>query len=378
VRRALERIEIPGEPEARGRAWHIAAAAFAERQPVPHRNRRKLAPAIAIVAAGAAAAAAFSSPGQALLHSIRQSVGVQGAQPALFWVVTPGRLLVHSDGGAWVVQSDGARRRLGAYTSASWSPHGMYVAATGKNELVTLTPSGTLRWSLARRNVRTPRWTGTTTDTRIAYTTRDELRVVGGDGHGDTGLGRAPDLGGAPLAWRPGARRVLAYALPMQRILRVIDVDAKGEEIWSRTIPAGVSRLEWSTDGSRLLVFAPIGLRVYDARGHVVAQDDPSDATHDADATFLPGSGKVAVVRVHGAQSDIFLLDSGRSLFHVAGRLGQLVASPNGSWLIVAWPDADQLVFVPVRGGRVRAVANISAQFRSQSFPRIDGWCCAP
>ncbi len=378
MRRALERVEIPGEHEARERAWRVSAAAFAEREPARDRRRRRLAPVIAIVVVGAVATAAFSTAGRALFHALRETVGVRGAQPALFSLPTPGTLLVHSDGGVWVVQSNGSKRRLGSYTSASWSPHGLYVAATRRNTLYALTPTGEERWSLARPRVRSPRWTGTATDTRIAYTTRDELRVVGGDGRGDVSLGNAPDMRLAPLAWWPGVRHVLAYALVKQRILRVVDVDAHGKKIWSTPIPAGVSRLEWSPDGRFLLAFVRFGLRVFDTRGRLVAQDDPSDGTEDADATFVPGTNQVAVVRVHGAQSDVFLIHGvGRTLFHVAGRLGQLVASPDGRWLLVAWPDADQLVFVPVPGGRPRAVANISAQFRSQSFPRIEGWCCA-
>ena len=377
MKRQLERIAIPGEHEARERTWHITEAAFAERQPTPQRSRRKLAAVCAVAVAGSVAVATLSSPGQALIRSIRETVGVSGSQTALFSLPATGQLLVHSDSGIWVVQADGSKRRLGAYASASWSPHGLYVAATRTDALYALTPGGEERWSLARPSVRAPRWTGTKTDTRIAYTSGNELRVVGGDGRGDLGLASAPDIGLAPLAWRPGRRHVLAYALVQQRILLVVDVDAKGEEIWSRRIAGRVTRLEWSSDGRFLLAFAPHGLRVYDARGKVVARDDPSVGTRDADATFLPGTHRVAIVRLHGAQSDVFLLGSGRSLFHVAGRLGQLEASPDGRWLLVAWPDADQLLFVPVHGGRLRAVANISAQFRSQTFPRTEGWCCA-
>lgn len=376
MRRALENVEIPGEHEARERAWGVSAGAFAERQPLPRRGPRRLAPLVAIVVAAGVAGAAFSAPGRALLHSIRETVGVQGARPALFSLPAAGQLLVHSDGGVWVVQADGSRRRLGSYASAAWSPHARYIAATRRNALYALTPAGAERWSLARPQVRSPRWTGTTADTRIAYTTRDELHVVGGDGRGDLSLGSAPDMGLASLAWRPGARRVLAYALVRQRIVRIVDVDARGEEIWSQRIPAGVTHLEWSTDGRFLLAFARFGLRVFDARGKVVAEDDPPDGTEDAGATFLPGTDQVAAVRVHGAQSDVFLLRSGRSIFHVTGRLARLAASPDGRWLLVDWPDADQWVLVPVRGGRVRAVANVSAQFRSAEFPRVEGWCC--
>ena len=76
------------------------------------------------------------------------------------------------------------------YREASWSPFGRFVVASRPNELVALTPEGDVRWSLARPNIRFPRWGGTRTDTRIAYLSGDELRVVGGDGKGDRLLDR--------------------------------------------------------------------------------------------------------------------------------------------------------------------------------------------
>ncbi|HEX4930748.1 MAG TPA: hypothetical protein VFV62_08545 [Gaiellaceae bacterium] len=53
--------------------------------------------------------------------------------------------------------------------------------------------------------------------------------------------------------------------------------------------------------------------------------------------------------------------------------------SPDGRWQVVGWADADQLVFTRVgRPRQIRAVSNVSSQFRSRSFPTINGWCCAP
>ncbi len=377
MRRELEHVDIPGEHEARERAWRVVSDAFAERAPAPPRRSRRLVPALAVAAVAAVVAASLSSPGRAVIDRIREAVGVERAQPALFSLPTGGRLLVTSRAGVWVVQPDGSKRLLGRYREASWSPHGRYVVAARPDALYALTPSGEERWSLARPQVRSPRWTGTETDTRIAYTSRDALRVVAGDGRDDTGLGRAPDLSRAPLAWRPGVRRELAYALVDQRVLRVVDADARGEEIWSRRIPPHVRKLEWSSDGRYLLAFAPVGLRVYDARGRVVARDDPSDATRDADATFVPRSDRVVVIRVHGTQSSLFLLQTGRTLFNVGGRLASVTASPDGRWLLVGWPEADQWIFVRATGRRILAVSNIDAQFRTRSFPRVEGWCCA-
>jgi hypothetical protein len=157
--------------------------------------------------------------------------------------------------------------------------------------------------------------------------------------------------------------------------VRVVDADAGGV-VWGARVAPGVRKLEWSPDGRYLLAFAPLGLRVFDARGRVVGEDDPSDATRDADATFVPGSDLVVVVRLHGAQSSLFVLESGRTLFNVAGTLGAVTASPDGKWLLVGWPEANQWIFVRATGRRILAVSNITGQFRTRGFPSVEGWCC--
>ena len=163
----LERVDIPGEHEARARTWAVVRAAFAERQPIERRPRR-LRPVIALAVVFALVAAALSAPGRAVIDEIREAVGVERAQPALFSLPAGGRLLVASDVGIWLVQEDGSKRLLGDYREATWSPFGRFVVAVRENELAALELDGDVRWTLARPGVRFPRWTGTETDTRIA------------------------------------------------------------------------------------------------------------------------------------------------------------------------------------------------------------------
>ncbi len=308
MKRELERIEIPGEREARERCWTVVSVAFGQREPQP--RRRSWKPVAALVLAAAVIAGLASPPGRAVLDEIREVVGVQQSAPALFSLPAPGRLLVTADSGAWVVEQDGSKRRLGDYREASWSPFGRFVVASRPNELVAVTPEGDVRWSLARPNVRFPRWGGTKTDTRIAYLSGGELRVVGGDGKGDRVLDRRAARR-APL-WRPGTAHVLVYAR-LDGTVRVVNADT----------------------GAVLLRNTAQGL---------LAQDE-----------------EAAVREVLGASADV----------------GTPVRSPDGRWLAAGWPEADQLVFVRTAGGRqIRAVANVSAQFRSRSFPTIAGWCC--
>jgi hypothetical protein len=315
VKRELEHIDIPGEHDARERTWGVVQAAYAVREPVPRRSQW---PRVAVVAIALAAltAAALSPPGRAVLDEVREVVGVEHAQPALFSLPAEGQLLVASDAGVWVVREGGAKRLLGSYREASWSPFGRFVVAAGKNELVALEPDGDVRWTLARPAVRSPRWAGSETDTRIAYVDRSGVRVVGGDGRGD----RLVAAGGrGPLEWRAGEHFVLAYSGRSGR--RTLH-DVTADRVLGRSTPGRAS--------------AEVRRR---------------------------GSGSEVVVR-------------GRVVFRTPGVLEGLAPSPDGHWLLVGWPAADQWLFVRTNGTGLRAISNVSEQFRSRSFPRVDGWCC--
>ena len=290
----LDRVELPDERAAQERAWTVVSAAFAEREPQP--RGRSWKPIAAIALAIVVVAGLLSPPGRAVLDEIREVVGVEESAPALFSLPASGRLLVTADSGAWVVDEDGSKRLLGSYREASWSPFGRFVVAARRNELAALTPEGEVRWTLARPDVRFPRWGGTRTDTRIAYLSGDGLRVVGGDGKGDRLLdGLAAER--APV-WQEGAGHRLAYAR-RDGSVRIVDVD--GGTVLDRDAPA-------------VLVDAPVRM-----------------------------------------------------------------LSPDGRWSVAGWADADQFVFTRLgRPRQIRAVSNVSAQFRSQSFPRIEGWCCVP
>jgi hypothetical protein len=365
----LPEVSVP--PGAEERAWQVVRAAFEEREPV-QRPRSRLRPAIALAAAALVAGVLASPPGWSLIHSIRKAVGVEGAKTELFSLPAPGRLLVVSQRGLWTVQQDGSRRLLGLYRDGAWSPFGHYLAATRRNELLALDTKGNVRWELARPNVSFPTWTGSLTNTRIAYLTKRSLHVVAGDSTGDES--KCADLvASVAPAWQPHSLSILAFAAPNGQV-HVYDVTAC--RLLLRSAPGPVpTKLAWSSDGRQLLALSPFRLRVYDQRGHVVAEDDPSDATMDADATFLPGTHRVAVIRVHGAQSDVFELGTGRTIFRSTGAFRQLVASPDGRWLLVTWPTANQWVFVRMRGPRrIVAVSQITRQFGGSA--RVAGWCC--
>lgn len=352
------------------RAWEVVRRAYEERPPARRRTGPSNTVLLVIAAAAVLVAGVLSSPGRALLDSVREVVGVEKAQPALFSLPSAGRLLVVSDDGAWIVQRDGSRRRLGDWREASWSPFGRFVIASRANELAALDAQGHVRWSLARPNVRFPRWGGSRTDTRVAYLSGSRLHVVAGDGTRDVDAGGGAAAAPVAPAWRPGARHVLTYADTRGRV-HVLDTDA-GSQLW-RSAPYPAPRLlAWSHDARRLVLVTrdkvvtfgpggkPLGTRFI--RGVVGVSPAPRGTA-------------VALARAR----DILVVDGARSsrVFAGGGRFGGVAWSPGGTWLVVSWPQADQWVFVRVRGThRIRAVSNVAQQFNG--FPRLGTWCCAP
>ena len=367
MRRKLERIEIPGEHDARERTWAIVRAAHAEREPVQRPLR--LAPLLAAAVLAAVVAAAFTAPGRAVVDRVREVIGVGDADKGLFSLPAKGRLLVNAASGAWIVHDDGSKRRLGAYRQASWSPHGLFVVATGSGErgtreLVALDPNATdeIRWTLARPvHLRFPRWAPS--GFRVAYIAGDSLRVVGGDGKGDRLLARR--VAPVAAAWKPGRAHVLAYVTQENSVV-VRDADS-GRTIWSVRGPSAVRALEWAPDGRRLLVLGRGGYAIV-ARGRTLR----SRATPAIAAAW---GRQLALVRRTGARSE--LLVAGRRVFSGTGSFRDVEWSPDGRWLLVAWREPDQWLFVAPSGKRVRGVADITEQFDSSSFPDIEGWCCS-
>jgi hypothetical protein len=368
--------------EAEDRAWEIVRRAFEERAPAPagRTSRARIVLPAAAVLVAAVVVAVVSPPGRAVLDSVRHAVGVEHAAPALFSLPAPGRLLVVSSegGGVWLADADGYKRRLGAYSDAQWSPHGLYVVATTPNHLVALDVKHGVHWTLARRDPVWPRWEGTRTDTRIAYLTRGGLRVVAGDGTGDHLLdGTASEV--AP-AWDPAREHTVAYYAGGAIVLRNADT---GKVVWRAPVDAAPSALEWSSDGKLLADTSSPRTLVLDATGRLRRTVSMLGAEL-LQTAFKPGSHKLAISLRLPGRSEVRLVDvdrpgTARLMFAGPGDFRDITWSPNARWLLVDWPTADQWLFVS--RSRVRAVGNIE-----QEFPRpdklgpmleiADRWCC--
>lgn len=392
---ALLREEpIPGAAEAEDRGLVLVERAYAKRRPADRPALPRLAVALAVAAL--LAALLLTPAGAAVRNWIGDvfTAGVRNARPALTEVPGGGRLLIQSPRGPWVVQPDGSRRLLGRYDEASWSPHGLFVAAASGHTLSAIEPDGTPHWSVsAAAPVSDPRWSPS--GFRIAYLAGRSLHAIRADGTEDHLLGRAAPV--APV-WFPLGTHLLAY-VDASRRLRIVEADT-ARALASTAASAGVTTLGWSADGRALLELTPRGLWL--RRLHLSKLADrirlsppqriplPASAVVRA-TTFAPHRDTIAVLleRHTGAsepRSEALLVDPDggppHRLFSVSGQLSQLAWSPDGSRLLLAWPAADQWLFLPVRGrGHLRAIGNITSAFspghrRQAPFPRIEDWCC--
>src|SRR5205085_3352589 len=133
-------------------------------------------------------------------------------------------------------------------------------------------------------------------------------------------------------------------------------------------------------DGERLLVLGHSSVTIYDATGTLIGSSPTTGAS--VAAAFAPSSHRFALV-----VGPVVLLVDGdtvrfpnRPIFTGAVRLGNVAWSPDGRWLLISWPSADQLVFRRIAPAKLYAVSNVAAQFSpgatAPSFPRIAGWCC--
>ena len=391
----LREAFVPEEGEAEVRGWRVVHAGFEARHPVHVRPRLgRLAVALAL---GLLIAGVILTPAGAKMVDLVGDVvdpGQEHAQPALTSLPTQGRLLVSSPEGPWIVNRDGSQRLLGAYQEATWSPSGMFAAVSRGRRLTAVDPVGEVRWSLAaRRPVSNPAWS--TAGSPVAYMSGSSLRAVDGDGTDDRPL--ADRVAPITPAWRPlrdpvpagqvavGPKtKLLAYVDRRHRVtLRDVGEVGAGRVLWhAHRYAAPIEELQWSADRKRLLVRTNSFIDFLDARGRALSR--VTWPTYGADMS--PDGTRTAFIRrVKKGRSEVVITGrhgegQPRRVLTRRGRITDPTWSPDGEWLLVARPGADQWLFIrPSRHVRVDAVANISRQFapgaaRQPRFPGISGW----
>ena len=386
LERRLRGLEAPDEGLAALRAWELASAEFEQREPVaPLRQPARRRALVLTLAALIVAAIGISPAGAGVARWVGDRFdgkpGVRHAKPYLRSLPAKGSLLASTPSALWVVHADGSKRRLGRYRDPAWSPHGLFVAATHGHDLVAMEPGGRVHWTVtSSAPPRAPRWAPN--GYLVAYLSGRNLRVVGGNGIGDH-LYAADVMPVAP-AWRPPAPGfVLAFAA--RGGVTVADLGHR-VTLWRAAGRMNPVQLAWSPDGRQLLVVEPERLRLYDGHGRVRKALDLPPGVHAQRAAFSPDGRRIALLRhLAGGLSDIRLLSVWGRSWHerrgapITGRFSSLDWSPDGRWLLVAWPDADEWLFV--RGNEVRAVSNIARAFAPSgrvpaAFPSLGGWCC--
>jgi hypothetical protein len=376
----------PDEPGAGARSRALAAAAFALRAPAPRRRANGALALGAVAAVLVALAVALTPPGDAVAEWVRDLVErnepTAGRAPALTALPAPGRLLVTGPGGAWVVQSSGSARRLGAYEDAAWSPRGLFVAVTRGRSLSAVEPDGSVRWTLARaERLAQPGWAPS--GYRVAYRAGDAIRVVAGDGSGDRLL--AAFAGAAAPVWKPTTTRHLLAYVARAGVVEVRDADT-GRLAWRSSPGPSPADLEWVAGGRSLAVIRGDQLQLLAANGRIRRHERLpgsgialASRPHRTDVAVSvagrDGTGRVLLVRVRGSvRRRLTLLAS-------PGAIGEVAFSPDGSTVLASRAGASEWVFLPAdrNRGRARAVGGIGRQFdprpdRPRGMPEVNGW----
>jgi hypothetical protein len=392
LRELLREAPVPGGEDAERRGLDVVEAAFAERRRPARNPLPRLALALAVAAL---LGALLLSPAGA---SVRDWVGdvftdrTPRPEHGLAEIPGGGRLLVASAEGPWVVGPDGSRRLLGEYGDATWSPRGLYVAVAAGRTLSAVEPDGTPHWSLtAAGPVSDMRWSPS--GFRIAYRSGRQLRVTAADGTGGRRIAAA--TAAVAPAWSPLGLSQLAY-IDGTGGLRIADGES-GATIGAAAALPGAIELEWGEAGATLLEASRGAVRLRSLEVESLADRIGIGAPRRLalpagavvrDAALSPRGGTVAVLAslpsAHGERSAVFLFDSRsdapRRLLGVPGRLSELAFSPGGRRLLIAWPEADQWLFLPTDRGKGRALTDVAAAFTPGggpvAFPRVEGWCC--
>ena len=389
LRRGLDRMREGAVSDAEERAGRSSGArSRSAAAPRRTRARRPLVlagSAVALVAA--VVAAVFSPPGRAVFERVREAVGVEHADPALFSLPAPGRLLVVS-----------ARRRRRLARRAA--------TASSASSARTTTPSGRRTGSTSSRRGanelhRTRRRQGRSLDARAPRRRRGPAgkaraptrgsptspRAASASSRGDGTGDRLLDRHGARRSRRPGIPRDASHG----RVLR------RRQPIVLRATTAAAS------SGARQVAVAAGRARVVDRTAGcsrcarrtaiVVLDAQRPRAPHDLDARQPPHGDRVQArrrtaspssrARRRGAScgsSTSTIRAAARLLFAGPGAFGDIVWSPDGALAARRLADGEP-VDLPARRSACTRSAKSASEFprattSARSCSSRGRWCC--
>jgi hypothetical protein len=372
LRDRLRDAPLPGEAEAAARSWPVVEAALAEREPGAGgaaAHSRRLALRLALVAALVAIGLVVALTPAGAWIGDRLDDEPQKATPAFAALPPGGSVLAISQSGAYAISPEGDAQRLGSFTDAGWSPHGLHVVGVDGKRLLAVTPLGTIKWTRAQpTRVHHPAWS-TLDGFAVAYLAGPALRVIAGDG--DPATDRPLRRRAAPVtpAWRPHSDRVLTYAT-LGGAIETLDVTT-GATLWRA--PVDARALGWSHSGRRLVALASRSVTVLGREGHVLRTVALPGVARD---WALHPSGRRAAVDMGRVVLDV-PLDGGRPRPLFQGNVDGLAWSRDGRRLLLGSRDADQWLLLGP-GSRIRALDGVSRELGTAGgFPHIAGWCCA-
>ncbi|HWK26950.1 MAG TPA: hypothetical protein VNS09_10320 [Solirubrobacter sp.] len=374
LERALRAAEPPAAGAARARARETVLAAHAQRRPRARLRRARPAILLALVAIAAAFVVTQrdSGPAQAVERLVRDIVREPAPAPTPapgpgLALPAPGRLLVTGADGLFVVTRDGHRTSLGRWEDATWSPTGLFVAATAGPTLAALDPAdGTVRWRLRPGgDVSLPRWAPD--GLHVAYRAGGALRIVYGNGEHDVLAGR--DMAAVAPAWRPGQRRTVAWAA---RDGTVTLEDADTAKVFHTFRGGPVRALAFSGDGSKLLVAGRRHATIHDLAAGTRTRLRLRPDEELLAAAYAPRGDRLALAVRAAGRTEIRA--RGQVLLSAAGRLDGLEWSPDGRWLLARYPAAGQWLIARATGRP--HVAAVSTAPRFGPAARTHGWCC--
>jgi hypothetical protein len=184
--------------------------------------------------------------------------------------------------------------------------------------------------------------------------------------------------GGAWLVHRDGSKRLLGHYgdaafsphglfIAATRANQLVALDPQGNVRWTLARPAPRSPV-WtgSRTDTRITYVSGGKLRV-------VAGDGTGDHILGPAPRGPAGPRSGAHIRRRAAQSEV--VAGGRIVFRGTGVFDQVLRSPDGRWLLVSWPTANQWVFVRLQPRKIVGVSRIAQQFGRSAT--IRGWCCA-
>jgi WD40 repeat protein len=375
LERALREAPLPGEGAARERARRTVLAAHAA---APRRTKPRAAAVVAAVVLTIAGAGALTRPGQAVgewvgrqLEVVRPATPKAETTPAPkrqrgLDLPAPGQLLVASDRGLWIVTGDGGRKRLGDWTTGSWSPHAKHIVVASGHTVAAIRPDGTVRWrhTLSAR-VSDLRWSPS--GLQVAYRAGTRMHVIWGNGINDATLpGRAAQ---AAPAWQPNAPNTLAWARADGTV--IVQDAYTGLVLWRHK--GGPARhLSWSADGKRLLIAGARHGSVYTLAGGAKRLPLQRGETLAA-AAFAPVGRRLALAVAKRGVTRVKLRGATAALAEATEPLRSLTWSPDGRWLVAGWKSG-RAYLISARGPDVRGLDDVPK--RLGLGVKTLGWCC--